>query len=30
MLFNPVYPQLPLGTLAANLLGGCLMRLAMV
>jgi CrcB protein len=29
ILFNPVFPTLPLGTLAANLLGGFLMGLAM-
>ena len=29
MLLNPVFPTLPLGTLAANLLGGWLMGLAM-
>ena len=29
LLFNPVYPGLPLGTLAANLLGGFLMGIAM-
>ncbi len=29
MLLNPVFPTLPLGTLAANLLGGFLMGLAM-
>lgn len=28
MLFNPVFPTLPLGTLAANLLGGLLMGMA--
>jgi CrcB protein len=28
MLLNPVFPTLPLGTLAANLLGGWLMGLA--
>lgn len=28
-LFNPVFPTLPLGTLAANMLGGLLMGLAM-
>ena len=28
-LFNPVFPTLPLGTLAANLLGGLLMGLTM-
>ena len=28
-LFNPVFPTLPLGTLAANLLGGLLMGVAM-
>jgi fluoride exporter len=27
MLFNPIFPTLPLGTLAANLLGGLLMGL---
>lgn len=30
LLFNPVFPTLPLGTLAANLLGGYLMGMAMV
>lgn len=30
MLLNPVFPTLPLGTLAANLLGGYLMGMAMV
>jgi CrcB protein len=29
MLLNPVFPTLPLGTLAANLVGGWLMGLAM-
>ena len=29
VLFNPVFPTLPLGTLAANLIGGLLMGLAM-
>jgi fluoride exporter len=29
MLLNPVFPTLPLGTLAANLLGGFLMGMAM-
>lgn len=29
MLWNPVFPTLPLGTLAANLIGGLLMGLAM-
>jgi len=29
ILFNPVFPALPLGTLAANLVGGLLMGLAM-
>jgi len=29
ILFNPVFPTLPLGTLAANLVGGYLMGLAM-
>jgi len=29
ILFNPVFPTLPLGTLAANLLGGFLMGMAM-
>ena len=29
MLLNPIFPTLPLGTLAANLLGGWLMGLAM-
>ena len=29
VLFNPVFPTLPLGTLAANLSGGLLMGLAM-
>ncbi len=29
MLLNPVFPTLPLGTLAANLIGGWLMGLAM-
>ena len=29
MLLNPVFPTLPLGTLAANLLGGYLMGLAL-
>lgn len=29
ILFNPLFPTLPLGTLAANLLGGYLMGLAM-
>jgi len=29
MLLNPLFPTLPLGTLAANLLGGWLMGLAM-
>ncbi len=29
ILLNPVFPTLPLGTLAANLLGGWLMGLAM-
>jgi CrcB protein len=29
ILLNPVFPTLPLGTLAANLLGGFLMGLAM-
>jgi len=29
MLLNPVFPTLPLGTLAANLLGGFLMGLAL-
>jgi fluoride exporter len=29
ILLNPVFPTLPLGTLAANLLGGLLMGLAM-
>ena len=29
LLLNPVFPTLPLGTLAANLLGGWLMGLAM-
>jgi len=29
MLLNPVFPTLPLGTLAANLLGGWLMGLAL-
>jgi fluoride exporter len=29
LLLNPVYPGLPLGTLAANLLGGLLMGVAM-
>jgi len=28
-LFNPVFPTLPLGTLAANLIGGLLMGFAM-
>lgn len=28
MLFNPIFPTLPLGTLAANLLGGLLMGVA--
>lgn len=28
-LFNPIFPTLPLGTLAANLTGGLLMGLAM-
>ncbi len=30
LLLNPVFPTLPLGTLAANLLGGYLMGMAMV
>jgi len=29
MLLNPIFPTLPLGTLAANLLGGLLMGFAM-
>ena len=29
ILFNPVFPTLPLGTLAANLVGGYLMGVAM-
>lgn len=29
MLLNPVFPTLPLGTLAANLIGGLLMGVAM-
>ena len=29
MLLNPVFPTLPLGTLAANLIGGFLIGLAM-
>ena len=29
MMLNPVFPTLPLGTLAANLLGGWLMGLAL-
>jgi CrcB protein len=29
MAFNPVFPTLPLGTLAANLIGGLLMGIAM-
>lgn len=29
LMFNPAFPQVPLGTLAANLLGGFLMGLAM-
>lgn len=29
ILFNPLFPTLPLGTLAANLVGGYLMGLAM-
>lgn len=29
MLFNPLFPTLPLGTLAANLLGGYLIGVAM-
>jgi hypothetical protein len=29
ILFNPVFPMLPLGTLAANLSGGLMMGLAM-
>ena len=29
MLLNPIFPTLPLGTLAANLVGGWLMGLAM-
>ncbi len=29
LLFNPVFPTLPLGTLAANLLGGFIMGVAM-
>lgn len=29
ILLNPIFPTLPLGTLAANLLGGLLMGLAM-
>ena len=29
LLWNPVFPTLPLGTLAANLVGGYLMGLAM-
>jgi CrcB protein len=29
MLWNPVFPTLPLGTLAANLVGGLLMGIAM-
>jgi CrcB protein len=29
ILFNPVFPALPLGTLAANLIGGFLMGVAM-
>ncbi len=29
MLLNPVFPTVPLGTLAANLLGGFLMGMAM-
>jgi CrcB protein len=29
MLLNPIFPTLPLGTLAANLLGGWLMGLTM-
>jgi CrcB protein len=29
MLLNPIFPTLPLGTLAANLIGGYLMGLAM-
>lgn len=29
MLLNPIFPTLPMGTLAANLLGGWLMGLAM-
>ncbi|TAL83446.1 MAG: fluoride efflux transporter CrcB [Rhodanobacter sp.] len=29
VLFNPIFPTLPLGTLAANLTGGLLMGLAM-
>lgn len=29
MLLNPVFPTLPLGTLAANLIGGFIMGLAM-
>ena len=29
MLLNPVFPTVPLGTLAANLLGGLLMGMAM-
>ena len=29
LLLNPVYPNLPLGTLAANLLGGLLMGIAL-
>lgn len=29
MLFNPLFPALPMGTLAANLLGGYLMGIAL-
>ncbi|GAB3035177.1 MULTISPECIES: fluoride efflux transporter CrcB [Oleiagrimonas] len=29
MLFNPIFPTLPIGTLAANLLGGLLMGVAL-
>jgi CrcB protein len=29
IVFNPIFPTLPLGTLAANLIGGLLMGLAM-
>ena len=30
ILFNPIFPTLPLGTLVSNLLGGYLMGIAMV